>query len=190
MEGTNSISVLETIVDICGIMGFALSVCMAVHQVVAKRRRIAVREVCIYEQRPAEKPFTAVRLSICNLSEAPVSIVGIRVRSGKRYVRAYQPRIKIASLTNHSTGKTQEIFSTDLPLNLAPLETRCIYAVFPIRHIRFQRFEIACRQRKHHRAGGHIQIRLDTARGRVNLRVRAAVDSPESLFEVLRANCR
>lgn len=174
------------LVDLCGVLGFVLSV----YHLITKRMRLKVRDVCIYERRPAEKPFATVRLSICNLSEAPVSIVGIRVRSGKRYVRAYQQRIKVASLTNHSTRKTDDLYSTELPLNLAPQESRCIYAVFPTRRIRFHRFEGLRCQRRNPQTGGHIQIRLDTARGRVNLRVRAAVDSPESIFEVLRANCR
>ena len=172
--------------DLCGVLGFVLSV----YHLITKRMRLKVRDVCIYERRPVQKPFATLRLSICNLSEAPISILGIRVRSGKRYVRAYQPGIKIASLTNHSTGKVEELFSAAFPINLAPQESRCIYAVFPIRRIRFHRSESACRWRKNRRAGGHIQIRLDTSRGPVNLRVRAAVDSPESIFEVLRANCR
>lgn len=181
---------LETIVNVCAVMAFMLSVWNALHQHLVKRTRLSIRDVCIYKRRHAEKPFTAMRLTICNLSETPLSIIGIRIRSGKRWVRAYQPRMKIASLTNNSNEKTEELFSTAFPFNLSPLESRCIYVVLPIRHIRFHRFGRRYHLKRNCQESGCVKLRLDMPRNSVDLKVRAEVDSPERIFDVLRANCR
>lgn len=181
---------LETIVDICAVMGFLLSVCIALRQQRAKRTCIAVRDVRIYERRHADKPIITMRLSICNLSESPLSIVGIGIRSGKRCVHAYQPRMKIASLTNHFTGKTEELFSSEFPINLAPQESRCIYAVFPSRHIRLHKSCARYHPCIDHQGAGRIKLRLETSRKIVRLTVCAATDVPESILAVLRENCR
>lgn len=180
---------MQIIADLCGILGFMLSLCIALHQWRIKRRSLKIINACVIKSSPHSKPVVVLRFTLCNLSETPISVADIRIRSGRRYIRPLQMQRKIASVLNHSTGKSQQLLSTPFPIYLAALESQCIYAVYPIRYIRSSGFADRL-LRKYRPAGKYIAFRLHTARGCVNLHVRAGSASSETIFEVLRANCR
>lgn len=188
-------------VDWCAVLGFGLSLSMAVVQWLRWRKNIAVVQAkAVFVE--SASPICAVFATVANHSSAAISIHSVCLLADGKKLFPVEANIPIFSMTvrdRATDGDSQKVKAysdrprTQFPLFLQPYESRAIALSFAApQSVRRPLRPAAARSRQRPAqntswAGCFL---LATSRGPVHARLHAQVVSPDAIFEQLDQECQ
>lgn len=125
----------------CAVLGFALSLYLAIRDLFARRLALRISNASLYRLPSSETDLWFLLVAnLSNLSSSPASVLGLNVRIpgipacsalfGEHVVMG----VTSTNLKTHQSHRS-ELLNTPLPFNFAPLESREICAVFHLKCI-------------------------------------------------------
>lgn len=130
---------LQNMSDFVGILGFLLSLALAVNEIVRRTKRLLLSRIDLYPIRPSDDDaFFFVRAIVKNASSETVDLISVDLvfkslppltpMSGEQIIIS-----AISEIPSQNRRAYSELTNTPLPLTLAPYEAREIVAVYCIR---------------------------------------------------------
>lgn len=179
---------LDWLIGLCGVLGFALSLFLAVIRFLESRVSIRIRSVFVVDDECNSSDHTIVRFVLGNLSSRPLAISSIDLLYSGRCIRSGFIFQRVLTHVNNSTGKRFELWTTRFPLNLAPYKAQEVVVVFRRRLNQSSRFHIL--QPGSHRLSVSLHLRVRSFRGRKDIRCKALHLTNKEIFALARRNNR
>lgn len=180
-------------VDWCAVLGFGLSLALAIAELLRRRKRLAVSLAKAVFAGEGDL-WCNLFLTITNQSSVAISINTIYLRAGKRRLPLDDSRVAAFSVTrqNSKSAAYSDRPPTRFPVFLQPYESRAIllnYIVPQSTHRAFRLPSAHIRREPAQNVQWACQIDLATSRGSTSLPISAKVVSPDAVFDVLLKEC-
>ena len=119
--------------DICGILGLALSLILAVREIWKFSRRVDIQFPEVYAYNTNKFVYCILRFTLCNCSSEPISVSTISLGTEHGH-EIHMPRHPIWLIKDTDTEPVSGLRTTEFPVNLSGKESARIVALFPLRH--------------------------------------------------------
>lgn len=124
--------VLENWVDWCSVLGFALSVLLAIREIRKSMRRLDIQDAEVYAYNARGYVYCVLRFVLANRSLDPISISSVKLVSEDGY-EAPTSRSPVWLLRPEDKDQFSGLRTNDFPISLQGMESAKIALLFPLR---------------------------------------------------------
>ena len=190
-------------VDWCAVLGFGLSLALAIAELLRRRKRLAVSLAKAVFADEGDRLWCNLFLTITNQSSVAISINTVYLLTDENQkLTADDSNVPVFSQSIKSKGVNGEYSnlsaysdraSTKFPIFLQPYESRAILLSYVVSQKTRRALRLPSarnRRRPAHNARWGCHTLLATSRGAVHLDISARIVSLDSMFEMLDEECK